>query len=342
MVPVGGDEFAADLPGQSLGSQIDFYVEAEDAAGNTVTDPPGAPGAVRSMLVTSATLAFEDDVEIDRGWTIGVPGDDATSGQFERADPAGTTFSGDQVQPENDHTPAGTVCFVTDGAGGDAGTGDVDNGCTTILSPLFDLSGALDARIGYWRWWYDGGGVPDDDEFEVDVSNDGGTTWVPLERVTSTEGVWTEVSIHLCGLLDLTDEMQLRFRACDDPNNSLCEALVDDARFEAFHGTVGVSVLPNTNIVHARTALHLASPNPFGPETSIRYTLAAPSDVALRVFDVTGREVRTLVKAEQSPGSYAFTWRGEDRSGRPVASGVYFFRLEAEGKAFTQRVTMVR
>ena len=340
MTPGTADEFSADLPGQSLGTTLEFYVEAEDAAGNVDRDPAGAPGTVRTLVITASNVVFQDDVENDMGWTIGLPSDDATTGHFERADPVGTV-SGDQVQPEDDHSPLGTICFVTDGSGGAAGTADVDDGCTTILSPLFDLSGSADARISYWRWWYDGGSVPNDDVFEIDISDDGGSSWSPLEHVTSTEGAWTQVSINVCGLVSLTDQMQLRFRACDVPNNSLVEALVDDVRFETF-AAGAVDVPPNTTIVPARTELHLAAPNPATGKTSIRYTLARQSDVTLKVYDVTGREVRTLVKAVQSPGSYSFDWSGEGRDGRPVASGVYFFRLEAEGKAFSRRVTVLR
>ena len=57
----------------------------------------------------------------------------------------------------------------------------MDHGCTTLLSPTFDLTGATMAFVNYWRW-YGEGGNSSDDEFAVDVSDDGGATWRTVER----------------------------------------------------------------------------------------------------------------------------------------------------------------
>ena len=65
-------------------------------------------------------------------------------------------------------------------------------------------------------------------------------------------------------------------------------------------------------------------PNPFNPSTSIRYSIPKASKVILTVFDVLGREVKTLVNAEQAPGQYTVTFNAQD-----LASGIYFYRLNA-------------
>jgi enterochelin esterase family protein len=67
-------------------------------------------------------------------------------------------------------------------------------------------------------------------------------------------------------------------------------------------------------------------PNPFNPTTAISYKLSAVSNVTLKVYDVLGREVATLVSEKQSPGTYAVQFDGSK-----LASGVYFYRLVALG-----------
>ena len=70
-------------------------------------------------------------------------------------------------------------------------------------------------------------------------------------------------------------------------------------------------------------------PNPFNPVTTIQYSLPERSPVRIEVYNVLGQVVRTLVDGERSAGSYTITWNGEDASGAPVATGVYFYRFQA-------------
>jgi len=73
-------------------------------------------------------------------------------------------------------------------------------------------------------------------------------------------------------------------------------------------------------------------PNPFNPTTRIVYQVPAPGGaVTLRIYDTTGRIVRTLVDQWTVPGRYTAEWDGTDESGNEIGSGVYFYRLEADG-----------
>ena len=70
-------------------------------------------------------------------------------------------------------------------------------------------------------------------------------------------------------------------------------------------------------------------PNPFSPATAIRYTVPQPgTDVRISVYDLRGREVKTLVAEELPPGEYTTVWRGRDDSGNELGSGVYFYRVQ--------------
>ncbi len=70
-------------------------------------------------------------------------------------------------------------------------------------------------------------------------------------------------------------------------------------------------------------------PNPFNPSTRIEYALPSPSNVTLNIYDLLGREVRTLFAGDQPPGMHAVEWNARDNSGTAVASGMYFYRLIA-------------
>ena len=70
-------------------------------------------------------------------------------------------------------------------------------------------------------------------------------------------------------------------------------------------------------------------PNPFNPSTSFEFTLPLDKRVSVRIYDVSGRLVRTLVNGEYfAEGTHTVTWNGRDDGGQPVASGAYIYTLE--------------
>lgn len=73
-------------------------------------------------------------------------------------------------------------------------------------------------------------------------------------------------------------------------------------------------------------------PNPFNPSTEIRYSLPVESKISLVIFDVVGRQVARLVDGVESGGYHQVTWNGVANNGKPVASGVYFYKLEATSR----------
>ncbi|RPJ46481.1 MAG: hypothetical protein EHM19_04120, partial [Candidatus Latescibacterota bacterium] len=83
-------------------------------------------------------------------------------------------------------------------------------------------------------------------------------------------------------------------------------------------------------------------PNPFNPETEVRYYLPGPSFVRLRVFDTAGRAVALLVDRAEAAGWHAAVWDGRVRGGAAAGSGVYFASLETEGETRIVRMTLVR
>lgn len=84
-------------------------------------------------------------------------------------------------------------------------------------------------------------------------------------------------------------------------------------------------------------------PNPFNPSTTIEFSVPAQARATLKIYDVAGRLVRTLVDEVKAPGRrYSVVWDGRDRSGREVSSGLYFYRLETGDWEETRKLVIIR
>jgi hypothetical protein len=88
-----------------------------------------------------------------------------------------------------------------------------------------------------------------------------------------------------------------------------------------------------------RASFRLAQnyPNPFNPTTTIAYQLPVGSQVSLKIYDVLGREVATLVNTRQSAGYYTFTLNASN-----LATGIYFYRLQAGNFVSTKKMMLVK
>jgi hypothetical protein len=91
-----------------------------------------------------------------------------------------------------------------------------------------------------------------------------------------------------------------------------------------------------------RNRLGQNMPNPFNPETAIRYTVARTGPVSIRIYNVTGALVRTLVDRVQVAGDHVARWNGTDDQGRTLPSGAYFYRFEAEGFLDARKLILLK
>ena len=114
-----------------------------------------------------------------------------------------------------------------------------------------------------------------------------------------------------------------------------------------YNQTVPVDLLPATlptPVASSPRANRLEAnvPNPFNPSTTIGYQIAQSGRATLRVYDVSGRLVRTLADRAHDAGIYQVRWNGADDTGRPVASGVYFYRLQSGNFSETRRMVLLK
>ncbi|MFH2052547.1 MAG: FlgD immunoglobulin-like domain containing protein [bacterium] len=117
---------------------------------------------------------------------------------------------------------------------------------------------------------------------------------------------------------------------------------VDLSGNESAAGAPGGAVGAADDGLPTRTELFAAVPNPFNPTTTLSFAVATAGPVRLRIYDVSGRLVRTLVDEKRPVGRYQEVWDGRSTDGRPVASGVYLYRLRSGGVTECRRMLLLK
>jgi len=298
-----------------------------------------------------ASPLFYDDAETDRGWTLGAPDDDATSGLWIRDVPVGKVVqvTGEQVQTDHDRTPdPGTKCFVT----GNGLPGrpfvffeqTVQQGKTTLTSPVLHLGGVQDPRIAFWRWYgnYFASATPDD-PFVTQLSSDGGQSWASIDSLLLTEAGWKFVEIPVTSYISNPGDVMIRFIAQDRGEISVVDAALDDFSYYSGAGTGGnpaARMDPGTAL--APTVIGRLWPSPTRGAASVELSLARPAEVRADLFDVQGRKVRTVFQGILPSGAQTLRWDGKLGNGAAAAAGVYWFRIRADGVIRDSRLVVVR
>jgi len=120
----------------------------------------------------------------------------------------------------------------------------------------------------------------------------------------------------------------------------------NNARTSYYYYDPSASAISSTRPVPEKFALYANYPNPFNPQTTLRYSLKKESDVQLSIYNLLGQKVRTLLRARQKAGVYRINWNGADNQGRNVSSGIYLYQLtlRSSGKemTFSRKMLLVR
>ena len=91
-----------------------------------------------------------------------------------------------------------------------------------------------------------------------------------------------------------------------------------------------------------RFALEQNYPNPFNPSTAISYQLIANSFVTLKVYDLLGREVATIINGVGEPGVHIVQWNGRNDRGEAVSSGIYLYQLRDGSSVITRKMVLLK
>ena len=112
--------------------------------------------------------------------------------------------------------------------------------------------------------------------------------------------------------------------------------LVDDVT------VMGGTAIEDPGVPVVATELHGNFPNPFNPETTIRYSVKEATPVSIDIYNVKGQLVKTLVNENKASGHYSVTWNGRDNNNLPVSSGVYFYKMFAGKYSSTRKMILMK
>jgi flagellar hook assembly protein FlgD len=100
--------------------------------------------------------------------------------------------------------------------------------------------------------------------------------------------------------------------------------------------SVGEEILPNNY------SLHQNYPNPFNPSTTIRYELPEEAMVNITIYDMMGRQVKTLVNGSQTAGYKSIQWNATNNTGQPVSAGIYLYEIQAGKFRQTKKMVLLK
>jgi hypothetical protein len=120
--------------------------------------------------------------------------------------------------------------------------------------------------------------------------------------------------------------------------NGNIQIMTNDPDMPSIAIPISVNPSSNENLVNpAVTELKGNFPNPFNPQTTIRFSLKDAGHVKLNIYNMKGQLVKSLVNAPLSSGNHQMVWNGRDDKGNPVSSGIYLYRMSSGTYQATQK-----
>ncbi len=278
------------------------------------------------ILAYELKKGFYDDFIFQNNWTVT---GNALRGSWAKGEPIGTVLTGQQIAPEFDaNNDFGDECYVTGNGGGAAGTDDIDNGYTTLTSPVLDLSSYISPAIKYQRWFANTGGSGNpNDSLKVILSN--GTISKVVEVVTAASAnnnSWVEKQILVADYFPNIvnrSHMQLSFLTGDDAIGHIVEAGVDKV-YIIETAKVGMQVNG------ANVSTMSIYPNPINSNSQIQYQLnELAKEAKIELVDLQGRVLKTfMLHADRGAITLDF----------PIASGIYLIKLNNGNEQLIQKL----
>lgn len=230
------------------------------------------------------------------------------------------------------NTPAG-VCRVKVSDYGNSAVTDMSDADFRIASTVVVSSpnGGEQLRIGriHFIAWTAPAGIS---KVGVDYSTNGGTSWTAI----TSFGGWVNRGLYAWNIPN-TPSTQCRVRVSDVDNTPVFD--VSDSNFTITATAIEETNSPPGSLIYSQTQ---NQPNPFSRRAAIRFSIPAHEDVSLKVFNVAGEAVRTLVQEKRKPGQYSVEWDGRDDKGTELPNGVYFYQLQTGNFVDTKKAVILR
>jgi hypothetical protein len=169
----------------------------------------------------------------------------------------------------------------------------------------------------------------------VEVSSDNGVNWQSVTAFTGTLSTWTQYTYDITQYVNFGTQVKVRFRAYSDPGVTSQGWWIDDIRLNNYCiATIGVN---GNSEIPLKFALEQNYPNPFNPSTNIKFELPKQEFVTIKIFDVMGREVASLVNETKEAGYHSIVFNGAD-----LSSGLYIYKIEAGDFTDTKKMILIK
>jgi hypothetical protein len=194
----------------------------------------------------------------------------------------------------------------------------------------------------------------------VKISTDTGLTWELIDPIngysvtelstqndylggepafSGSQPHWQYVQFNLDHLLGTAEEIRLRFHFASTAQSEDAGWYLDDI---AMLNRLPLSAAGNDPVQPDRFTLGQNYPNPFNRTTTIPLTLSDSRLARLKIYDLAGQEIRSIVLDKKSGGHNLVNWDGNENSGLPVASGIYFYLLEQDNQVLVRKMILIK
>ena len=319
------------IPGQSLGTIVQYYIAAQDADSSIVAtlptggsgyNPPGStpPEDLFQFFVATTSIAFEDNAMNTNNWTA--TGNWDITNQKYVSEPSSFTDSPSGNYPSNN-----TATFEYDGS--------------------VDLTEILGATIEFQTQW----DIESDWDYgQFHISTDLGNNWIPIEGLFTNPGTgsfqpngepvydgtqlsWVQESVDISEYIG--EQITFRFLLKTDQNVVADGWYFDDLKVVLYE-SVPVDVNDFAGMIEDYS-LEQNYPNPFNPSTKIVFQIPESENVSLKIYDVLGNEIASLLNEEKSPGKYEIEFNASH-----LSSGIYFYTLRTGTFINTKKMILIK
>lgn len=275
------------------------------------------------------------------GWDFGVPGIYRCNGMpITLCDSSGSPMNGNVYVVWSDQREGvddTDVWFVRSTDGGQTWTSPLNPVQESGAHHQFFPWATLDPVTGYlYIVFYDRRATAGEyTDVYVTMSPDGGDTW--SDFAVSESSFLPESHIFFGDYTNIAaygGKVYPIWMRMDSSVLSIWTALVEIGLPTA----AGPGPLPGRD----RLILSQNSPNPFNPRTRIDFVIPDTAPVRLRVYDLAGNRVTTLIDRTLAPGAHFIDWDGRDEHGQRVGSGLYLYELQSSGQSVTRKMTLVK
>gem|GEM_PF-5862886 len=365
--------FSTDIPGQTKGTVLYYYIEAKNDAGKTVMIP--GSGANTLAYADQNTLTFSLDFEEGSGvpldksgygsevTVIGSPqyNADAASGSYSlqyndtsyiQVLPPAPFLVNDQITVEVSFKALGQL--PADGTDLIAKYPDPANTWRFGYRISFQPDGKIrneihlianDPAEANWEWkdlW-----LVNDTRIEVDkwyhYVLDVGSDSAYVELYDADYNLLDKASMDINGQhINQVGGLFTLGRSWWEPA-PVFNGLFDDIKIYNYSKKeVGTAIDDHEDLVPIQYALKQNFPNPFNPSTEIRFSIPAANTVELQIYNILGQKVRTLLSKNLTAGYHKITWNGKSDQGLQLPSGIYFYRIKAGEFSAVKKMMFIR